>query len=87
MIVGAGANIAVQVGEDGVLVVDTGDAGRATRCWRRSSELAPDKEIRWIVNTTCRPDHTGGNEQLSKAGRTVNGNTAAIVAHENARRA
>ena len=47
-------------------------------------ELAPDKEIRWIVNTAFRPDHTGGNEPISKAGRTVNGNIAAIVAHENA---
>ena len=31
MIVGAGANIAVQVGEDGVLVVDTGDAGTSDK--------------------------------------------------------
>jgi len=31
-----------------------------------------------------KPDHIGGNEPLSKAGRTVNGNVAAIVSHENA---
>ena len=29
-------------------------------------------------------DHAGGNEAISKAGRTVNGNPAAVVAHENA---
>ena len=38
----------------------------------------------WIVNTSFRPDHTAGNEAFSSAGRTVNGNSAAIVAHENA---
>jgi cyclase len=84
MIVGAGANIAVQVGEDGVLVVDTGAAGTTEKVLSAIRQLAPDKEIRWIVNTGTRPDHTGGNEPISKAGRTVNGNVAAIVAHENA---
>jgi glyoxylase-like metal-dependent hydrolase (beta-lactamase superfamily II) len=84
MIVGAGANIAVQVGEDGVLVVDTGASGTSEKVLAAIKQLAPDKEIRWIVNTGMRADHTGGNEAISKAGRTVNGNVAAIVAHENA---
>jgi glyoxylase-like metal-dependent hydrolase (beta-lactamase superfamily II) len=84
MIVGAGANIAVQVGTDGIVVVDTGAAGTSDKVLAAIKALAPDKEIRWIVNTTFRPDHTGGNEPISKAGRTVNGNIAAIVAHENA---
>ena len=83
MIVGAGANIAVQVGEDGVLVVDPGAAGTSDKVLAAIRPLAPGKEIRWVVNTTWRPDHTGGNEPVSKAGRTVNGNSAAIVAHEN----
>ena len=84
MIVGAGANIAVQVGEDGVLVVDTGAGGTSEKVLAAIKQLAPDKEIRWIVNTGTRADHTGGNEAISRAGRTVNGNVAAIVAHENA---
>jgi glyoxylase-like metal-dependent hydrolase (beta-lactamase superfamily II) len=84
MIVGAGANIAVQVGNDGILVVDTGAAGATEKVLAAIKALAPDKEIRWAVNTTVRPDHIGGNELVSKAGRTVNGNIAAIVAHENA---
>jgi glyoxylase-like metal-dependent hydrolase (beta-lactamase superfamily II) len=83
MIVGAGANIAVQVGEDGVLVVDTGDAGTSDKVLAAIKELAPGKEIRWVVNTGMDPSHTGGNEAISKAGRTVNGNIAAIVSHEN----
>jgi glyoxylase-like metal-dependent hydrolase (beta-lactamase superfamily II) len=83
MIVGAGANIAVQVGQDGVLVVDTGAAGASEKVLAAIKQLAPDKEIRWVINTTYRPDHTGGNELVSRAGRTVNGNIAAIVSHEN----
>jgi glyoxylase-like metal-dependent hydrolase (beta-lactamase superfamily II) len=84
MIVGAGANIAVQVGEDGVLVVDTGAAGTSDKVLAAIKQLAPDKEIRWIVNTGTQADHIGGNEAMARAGRTVNGNVAAIVAHENA---
>ena len=43
-----------------------------------------NKEIRWVINTEFDRDHAGGNEAISKAGRTVNGNPAAVVAHENA---
>jgi cyclase len=85
MIVGAGANIAVQVGEDGVLVVDTGNGKLNDKVLAAIREITPPgKELRWLVNTTWRPEHTGGNEVLAKAGRTVNGNIAAIVAHESA---
>jgi len=84
MIVGAGANIVVQVGEDGVLVVDTGAAGATDKVLAAIRELAPDREIRWIVNTGIQPDHIGGNEAVARAGRTVNGNIAAIISHENA---
>jgi glyoxylase-like metal-dependent hydrolase (beta-lactamase superfamily II) len=83
MIVGAGANIAVQVGQDGILVVDAGSAGTSEKVLSAIKSIAPDKEIRWMVNTTFRPDHTGGNEPISKAGRTVNGNITDIIAHEN----
>jgi cyclase len=83
MIVGAGANIVVQAGEDGVLVVDTGDAGTSDKVLAAIKQIAPGKEIRWVINTGMSPNHTGGNEPISKAGRTVNGNIAAIVAHEN----
>ncbi len=81
MIVGAGANIAVQVGDDGVLVVDTGSAGVTDRVIAEIRKLSK-RDIRWVVNTTLDPDHVGGNEPMSLAGRTVNGNPAAIIAHE-----
>src|SRR5688500_13681836 len=72
MIVGAGPNIAVQVGEDGVLVVDTGDGKHTDKVLAAIRAIAPpDKEIRWMVNTTWRPEYTGGNAPLSQAGRTV----------------
>jgi glyoxylase-like metal-dependent hydrolase (beta-lactamase superfamily II) len=83
MIVGAGANVAVQVGDDGVLVVDTGASGMADKVLAAVRRLS-DGPIRWVVNTTFRPDYIGGNETIAFAGKTVNGNAAAVVAHENA---
>jgi glyoxylase-like metal-dependent hydrolase (beta-lactamase superfamily II) len=83
MLAGASSNIAVQIGDDGILVVDTG--GRETRedVLAAIRTLSPDKPIRWIVNTHADIEHTGGNETISQAGITVNGNPAAIIAHEN----
>jgi glyoxylase-like metal-dependent hydrolase (beta-lactamase superfamily II) len=81
MLVGAGANIAVQIGEEGVLVVDTGAAATREKVLAAIRKLST-KPIRWIVNTSADPDHTGGNETVSQAGETVNGNPAAIIAHE-----
>jgi glyoxylase-like metal-dependent hydrolase (beta-lactamase superfamily II) len=83
MIVGAGANIAVQVGDDGVVVVDTGN-GQVTDKVLAAIKSLSSKEIRWVINTEFDRDHAGGNEAISNAGRTVNGNPAAVVAHENA---
>jgi cyclase len=83
MIAGAGANIAVQVGDDGVVVVDTG-SGQLTDTVLAAIKTLSKKEIRWVINTEFDRDHAGGNEAISKAGRTVNGNPAAVVAHENA---
>jgi glyoxylase-like metal-dependent hydrolase (beta-lactamase superfamily II) len=84
MIVGAGANIALQVGEDGILVVDTGNGTQTDKVLAAIKHFAPGKEIRWVVNTGTQADHIGGNEAIARAGRTVNGNIAAIVSHENA---
>jgi glyoxylase-like metal-dependent hydrolase (beta-lactamase superfamily II) len=81
MLVGAGANVAVQIGDEGVVVVDTG-TGQAREKVLAAIRQLSTKPIRWIVNTHADPDHTGGNETISQAGMTVNGNPAAIVAHE-----
>jgi glyoxylase-like metal-dependent hydrolase (beta-lactamase superfamily II) len=82
MLAGAGGNIAVQVGDGGVLVVDTGLASMSDEVLVAIRTLS-DKPIRYIVNTHMHPDHTGGNEAISKAGSTAAGQPAAIVAHEN----
>jgi glyoxylase-like metal-dependent hydrolase (beta-lactamase superfamily II) len=82
MLSGAGANVAVQIGDEGVLVVDTGAAASREALLAAIRRLT-DKPIRWIINTNGDLDHTGGNETVSQAGKTVNGNPAAIVAHEN----
>ncbi len=82
MLVGAGGNIAVQTGDEGVLVVDTGIAQTRDKVLAAIRQLST-KPIRWMINTHAHPDHTGGNETVSQAGLTVNGNPAAIIAHEN----
>jgi glyoxylase-like metal-dependent hydrolase (beta-lactamase superfamily II) len=81
MLVGAGANVAVQIGDDGVLVVDTGAPSMRDRVLSAIRQLST-KPIRWIINTHPDADHTGGNETLSQAGMTVNGNPAAIIANQ-----
>jgi glyoxylase-like metal-dependent hydrolase (beta-lactamase superfamily II) len=81
MLVGAGANVAVQIGDEGVLVVDTGAAAAREKLLAAIRKLST-KPIRWIINTNPDVDHTGGNEAISQAGQTVNGNPADLVAHE-----
>jgi glyoxylase-like metal-dependent hydrolase (beta-lactamase superfamily II) len=81
MLVGAGANVAVQIGEEGVVVVDTGAVAAREKLLAAIRKLST-KPIRWIINTNPDVDHTGGNETISQAGQTVNGNPADIVAHE-----
>ncbi len=82
MLVGAGGNITVQTGDEGVLVVDTGLAQNADKVLAAIKKLS-DKPIRWIINTHFHPDHTGGNEALSKAGSKTNGQPAEVLSHEN----
>jgi len=82
VLLGAGANVAVQVGQEGVLVVDTGATASREALLAAVRKLS-DRPIRWIINTSADLDHTGGNETISQAGITVNGNPAAIVSHEN----
>jgi glyoxylase-like metal-dependent hydrolase (beta-lactamase superfamily II) len=82
LLVGAGGNIAVQIGDDGVLVVDTGLAAHAEKVLAAIRKLS-DKTIRYIINTHVHPDHTGGNEIIGKAGSTTQGEPTTVIAHEN----
>jgi glyoxylase-like metal-dependent hydrolase (beta-lactamase superfamily II) len=83
LVVGAGGNVAVQAGPDGVLFVDTGLAVHADKLLSAVRKELSDGPIRWVVNTHAHEDHTGGNEVIGKAGGTTNGQQTPIVAHEN----
>ena len=93
MLVGAGSNIAVQVGNDGVLVVDAEYAPLSEKIIAAIRTLSKGP-IRYLVNTTYDADHTGGNEPIRKAGSTIAGGNVAgdiqdaaegaqIIAHDN----
>jgi len=90
LLAGAGGNIAVQVGPQGVLLVDTGSGAMSDKVLAAVRQLS-DQPIRYILNTHLHPDHTGGNAALAKAGSrpggglVVAGTTqtgAAVLAHE-----
>ncbi len=72
MLVGAGANIAVQTGDDSVLLVDTGNASASDRVIAAVRTLS-DKPIRYIIDTSIDADHAGGNQAVGKAGSTLAG--------------
>jgi len=82
MLVGAGGNIAVQIGDEGVLVADTGTAQMSEKVLSPIKKLS-DKPIRYILNTHFHPDHTGGNLTIGKAGSTTRGGATEVIAHEN----
>jgi cyclase len=70
MIAGAGGNIGVQVGDDGVVVVDAGSAAKADAVLAAIKKIATGP-IRYVLNTSADADHVGGNEKVSKAGQTL----------------
>jgi glyoxylase-like metal-dependent hydrolase (beta-lactamase superfamily II) len=96
MIAGAGGNISVQIGIDGVVLVDAGTEGASERVLAAIRKLTP-LPTRYIINTGGDADHVGGNGKLAKAGKTIftnplgnvnftnamtNNGAAAILAHD-----
>ena len=72
VIAGAGANIGVQVGEDGLVVVDTGAAANAPAVLAAIKRISP-KPIRYVIDTGPDADHVGGNETIATAGEKLFG--------------
>jgi glyoxylase-like metal-dependent hydrolase (beta-lactamase superfamily II) len=96
---GAGSNIVVQIGPEGVILVDSGSTARADEVLAAIRRLTP-LPIRYIINTSMDADHVGGNEVLSKSGLSIlpgavaagaglgddvlaNFGYASVLAHEN----
>jgi glyoxylase-like metal-dependent hydrolase (beta-lactamase superfamily II) len=93
MLVGAGGNITMQIGDDGILLVDTQYAPLSQKILAEIRKIS-GKPIHYIINTHHHGDHTGGNVNLRAAGTTVTGGNVAgtiadsavgalIIAHEN----
>jgi glyoxylase-like metal-dependent hydrolase (beta-lactamase superfamily II) len=74
---GAGGNIGVSVGDDGIVIVDDQFAPLAEKI-RAALKGITDKPVQYVINTHYHYDHTGGNEFFGKE--------ATLVAHDNVRK-
>jgi len=77
MLTGAGGNIGVSVGDDGIVIVDDQFAPLAPKI-KEALHGITDKPIRFVLNTHYHGDHTGGNE--------IFGREAPIIAQTNVRK-
>lgn len=77
MLEGRGGNIAVQKGEDGLLMVDAQYAQLSEKIKNAIAEIAEGR-VTYLLNTHWHGDHTGGNLSFADDGATV-------IAHENVR--
>lgn len=91
LLAGAGANITLSVGPEGVFMVDAGlpqMSDKVIAAIRQLSQdldrggqpvrsFAPPKPIRYLANTTISSDHTGGNVKIARAGKTFTGGNVA----------
>jgi cyclase len=96
MIAGAGGNIGVQIGDDGIVLVNAGTEEASGHVLAALRKLTP-LPIRYVIDTNADRDFVGGNAKLSKAGKTIftnvlgntaftnamtNGGAASILAHD-----
>jgi cyclase len=77
MLQGAGGNIGVSVGTDGILIVDDQFAPLADKIKAALKTLGEGK-LKFVLNTHWHGDHTGGNAVFSPE--------APIIAHDNVRK-
>ena len=76
MLEGAGGNIGVSAGSDGILIIDDQFAPLADKIRAALREINPG-QLRFVLNTHYHGDHTGSN--------VVFGKEATIIAHDNVR--
>lgn len=96
MIGGAGGNVGVSIGTDGVVLVNAGKASASDQVIAEIKKLTP-LPIRYVIDTNADADFVGGNANLAKAGQTIftnalgqggfnnamtNGGAAQILAHD-----
>ena len=93
MLTGAGGNIAALVFPEGVTIVDSGRLEMSDKVLATVRTLTT-QPIRYIINTSADPDHTGGNQRVGATGGQITGGNVAgqvadaaegaeIIAHEN----
>lgn len=75
MLRGRGGNVGISTGEDGLYIIDD-QVKPITGQFLRAIRKISNQPIRFVINTHYHFDHTGGNEQIGKAG-------AVIIAHDN----
>jgi len=88
VIFGAGGNVTVHVGEDGVMLVDSGSEAMADRTLAAVKAITK-APIRMIINTSADAEHVGGNDKVGLGGVAINPDNfsdeerATVLAHEN----
>jgi len=75
MLTGAGGNIGLSAGEDGVFIIDDQFAPLSDKI-RAAISAISDQPVRFVINTHWHGDHTGGNESFGSSG-------SIIIAHDN----
>ena len=78
MLKGAGGNIGIITGPDGILMIDDQFAQLSDKIIEKLKSLS-DQPVKYLVNSHHHGDHTGGNENFQEEG-------ALIFAHENVRK-
>lgn len=72
VITGAGGNVVVWAGADGLVLVDTGLATSSAALADAVTRISP-APVKFVINTNGHADHTGGNEFFARKGAMIIG--------------